>query len=146
MTARKTYTDEQKLAWGKEYHEGTLGRGATAKLFGIAESQLHKYVAMYREAAGIPNPKTASKGLSDEERRARDAERHKRNRAEKKAAGNGALAPARAASNGNQLVPLDSEIVRRLKDQVRALEAELAHVQGEAHTLQKIVMVLGERL
>lgn len=160
-------THEEKLALGKRLHEKEWPNIKDASFaLNRHEASLYNYLRIYRESIGAvsatakaaegpkvkaaakeaaPAPKV-SRAISDEERKARDAARKRERTKAKKAAESGELVPVNGNGESKHLVPAESGIVLKLKDRIRELEAELAHVQGEAHTLQKIVMVIGERL
>jgi hypothetical protein len=162
MAERKTYSNEQILAWGQRMADGewpTIDAGAAA--LGIAESQLRHYLGLYRVSQGedwrqVPGlrPDYRQKrelGLDPAQRmprgktalaRAKDAARHRAKRAAAK------LEPTAPNGNGSDVVPFTDphQIIAGQAQRIAELEAQLDQAMHEAHTLQKIIMVLGDKL
>jgi hypothetical protein len=145
---RRIHLPQQKLEWGKFIHESTMGRAECAKHLGISTSQVHVFLRAYRLVNGLTQP---SDPLNHTDRQALkilaalDSGKFRGSRA-------GGEAKATQAPTAAQLVPVatpddkGADTLAKLRARIADLEAQLDRALGEAHTLQKIVMVLGDRL
>jgi transposase-like protein len=144
---RRIITPQQKLEWGKFFHETDMGRQQCAEHLSVSPSQLDNYVRAYRFANGFetPNnpPNSTDQHALDILARA-DGKKGKHRPETRK--------PKQAGATAAQLVPVatpddtGTDTLAKLRTRIADLESQLTRALDEAHTLQKIVMVLGDRL
>jgi hypothetical protein len=128
-----------------------MSRQECATHLGLSPSQLDHYVRAYRFANGLKTPNEPpnapdQKALDILARLRGKTGKHRPER----------RTPKQPAAPAAQLVPVartsdmgdagSGDQLAKLRARIADLETQLDRALGEAHTLQKIVMVLGDRL
>jgi transposase-like protein len=135
---RRTYSPQQKLEWGKEFHESGMKREEAVKRFGVSASQVDYYVRAYRLNEGLTQPHDPP-NTSDQKALAIIA----------KLKGKKNPLPRKTNGSGNQVVPYEPAMNVNLQgyiDRINELEADLDKAMEEVHTLQKLLMTVGKTL